>query len=71
MLPTLSRRELLGGLIGTGGAYNLPRWRGRLVVCKFTVDLVCGNIGVRAASGSHRRSHTGLGFDQLRLMPGT
>ena len=50
MLPTLSRRELLGDLIGTGVALTISRdgaADGR-AARKFTVDLVCGNIGVRA-----------------------
>ena len=56
MLPTLSRRELFGGLIGTGLALRISRDGAvdESAARKFTVDLVCGNIGVRAASGSHR-----------------
>ena len=50
MLPTLSRRELLGGLIGTGLALTISRdgAADERAARKFTVDLVCGNIGVRA-----------------------
>jgi sugar phosphate isomerase/epimerase len=50
MLPTLSRRELLGGLIGTGLALTISPdgAADESAARKFSVDLVCGNIGVRA-----------------------
>jgi sugar phosphate isomerase/epimerase len=50
MLPALSRRELLGGLIGTGLALTISRdgAADEGPTRKFTVDLVCGNLGVRA-----------------------
>jgi sugar phosphate isomerase/epimerase len=50
MLPALSRRGLLGGLIGTGLALKMAREGAAddRAARKFTVDLVCGNIGVRA-----------------------
>jgi hypothetical protein len=50
ILPTLSRRELVGDLIGTGLALTISRdgAADERAARKFTVDLVCGNIGVRA-----------------------
>lgn len=50
MTLPLSRRRLLGGLIGAGLGLELAR-AGRADEShdrKFTMDLVCGNIGVRA-----------------------
>ncbi len=50
MLPPLSRRSLLGGLVGSGLVWEAARAGATEegAVRKFTMDLVCGNIGVRA-----------------------
>ncbi len=50
MLPPLSRRSLLGGLVGSGLFMEAARADATddALVRKFTMDLVCGNIGVRA-----------------------
>ncbi len=50
MLPPLSRRSLLGGLVGSGliGKTASASTAQETSVRRFTMDLVCGNIGVRA-----------------------
>ncbi len=50
MLPSVSRRSFLGGLVRSGLVWEAAH--GHTIeegpVRKFTMDLVCGNIGVRA-----------------------
>lgn len=50
MFHPISRRSLLGGLVGSGLLWKTARVgkADEVPVRKFTMDLVCGNIGVRA-----------------------
>jgi sugar phosphate isomerase/epimerase len=50
MISAVSRRSLLGGFIGSGLVWEMTRAGVARdgAARKFTVDLVCGNIGVRA-----------------------
>jgi sugar phosphate isomerase/epimerase len=49
MISALSRRSLLGGFVGSGLAWEMVRAgiADQGPARKFTIDLVCGNIGVR------------------------
>ena len=56
MFSAFSRRNLLNGLVGSALMWKIGRagMAGQGSTRKFTVDLVCGNLGVREAAGSHR-----------------
>ena len=56
MFSAFSRRNLLSGLVGSAVVWKTGRvgMAGQGSTRKFTMDLVCGNLGVRAAAGSHR-----------------
>ena len=72
MLPPLSRRSLLGGLVGSGLFMEAARADATddALVRKFTMDLVCGNIGVQRALPEAIALAHGTDSSRLHRIPG-